>query len=81
MEKGEEMRSLYERLLQQITLYNQCRNNIDFEKAKRLSELVMDINDLAIRLGILRDGDAESELMDMEMKLKYQGKSKSIIFV
>jgi hypothetical protein len=80
MERMEEMGSLYEKLLQQITLYNQYKNNIDFEKAEKLSRLLMDINNLAIRLGVYK-GDVESELNDMETKLRHEEKNKSIRFI
>jgi len=80
MEVMEETGSLYEKLLQQITLYNQYKNNIDFEKAQKLSKLLMDINNLAIKLGIYR-GDVESELNAMETKLRHEEKNKSIIFI
>ena len=80
MERMEEMGSLYEKLLQQITLYNQYKNNIDFEKAQKLSKHLMDINNLAIKLGVYR-GDVESELNAMETKLRYEERNKSIIFI
>ncbi|MCL4376431.1 hypothetical protein M1558_02995 [Candidatus Parvarchaeota archaeon] len=80
MEMMEEMGSLYEKLLQQITLYNQYKNNIDFEKAQKLSKLLMDINNLAIKLGVYR-GDVESELNAMETKLRHEERNKSIIFI
>ena len=80
MERMEEMGDLYEKLLQQITLYNQYKNNIDFEKAQKLSKLLMDINNLAIKLGVYR-GDVESELNAMETKLRHEERNKSIIFI
>ncbi|MCL4372797.1 hypothetical protein M1384_01900 [Candidatus Parvarchaeota archaeon] len=80
MERMEEMGSLYEKLLQQITLYNQYKNNIDFEKAQKLSKHLMDINNLAIKLGVYR-GDVESELNAMETKLRHEERNKSIIFI
>ncbi len=80
MEMMEEKESLYEKLLQQITLYNQYKNNIDFEKAQKLSKLLMNINNLAIKLGVYK-GDVESELNNMETKLRNEEKNKSIIFI
>ncbi|MGC8533255.1 MAG: hypothetical protein ACP5MV_01325 [Candidatus Parvarchaeum sp.] len=80
MERMEETGSLYEKLLQQITLYNQYKNNIDFEKAQKLSRLLMNINNLAIKLGVYR-GDVESELNSMETKLRNEERNKSIIFI
>ncbi|MCL4397044.1 hypothetical protein M1494_01725 [Candidatus Parvarchaeota archaeon] len=80
MEMMEETGSLYEKLLQQITLYNQYKNNIDFEKAQKLSKLLMDINNLAIKLGVYH-GDVESELNAMETKLRHEERNKSIIFI
>lgn len=80
MEMAEEAGSLYEKLLQQITLYNQYKNNIDFEKAQKLSRLLMNINNLAIKLGVYR-GDVESELNSMETKLRNEERNKSIIFI
>ncbi len=80
MERMEETGSLYEKLLQQITLYNQYKNNIDFEKAQKLSKLLMNINNLAIKLGVYR-GDVESELNNMETKLRNEERNKSIIFI
>ncbi|MEM0143224.1 MAG: hypothetical protein QXL94_04655 [Candidatus Parvarchaeum sp.] len=80
MEMMEETGSLYEKLLQQITLYNQYKNNIDFEKAKKLSRLLMDINNLAIKLGVYK-GDPESELTDMEVKLRHKEMNRSVIFL
>jgi hypothetical protein len=80
MEIVEETGNLYEKLLQQITLYNQYKNNVDFEKAKKVSKLLMDINNLAIKMGIYR-GDAESELTAMEVKLRDEERNKSIIFI
>jgi hypothetical protein len=80
MEVMEEKESLYEKLLQQITLYNQYKNNIDFEKAERVSRLLMDINNLAIRLGVYR-GDPEAELTNMQIKLKHEEKNKPIHFI
>ncbi|MCL4361966.1 MAG: hypothetical protein OH338_01650 [Candidatus Parvarchaeota archaeon] len=80
MEMMEEKGSLYEKLLQQITLYNQYKNNIDFEKAQKLSKLLMNINNLAIKLGVYK-GDVESELNNMETKLRDEERNKSIIFI
>ena len=80
MEMMEEKGSLYEKLLKQITLYNQYKNNIDFEKAQKLSKLLMNINNLAIKLGVYK-GDVESELNNMETKLRNEEKNKSIIFI
>ena len=74
------MKSLYEKLLQQITLYNQYRNNVDFEKAKRLSELLVNINNLAVRVGISR-GDVESQLSEMEFQLGSIERNRSIVFL
>ena len=80
MEMMEETGSLYEKLLQQITLYNQYKNNIDFEKAQKLSKLLMNINNLAIKLGVYK-GDVESELNAMETRLRHEERNKSIIFI
>ena len=80
MERMEEMGDLYEKLLQQITLYNQYKNNIDFEKAQKLSKLLMDINNLAIKVGVYR-GDVEAELNAMETKLRSEERNKSIAFI
>lgn len=80
MEMMEETGSLYEKLLEQITLYNQYKNNVDFKKAEKVSRLLMDINNLAVKLGVYR-GDVESELTDMKVKLKHKDRSKSITFV
>jgi hypothetical protein len=80
MGKKEEVKSLYEKLLQQITLYNQYRNNVDFEKAKRLSELLVNINNLAVRVGISR-GDVESQLSEMEFQLGSIERNRSIVFL
>ena len=80
MEIVEETGNLYEKLLQQITLYNQYKNNIDFEKAQKLSKLLMNINNLAIKLGVYK-GDVESELNNMETKLRDEERNKSIIFI
>ncbi|MCL5420718.1 MAG: hypothetical protein M1284_03135 [Candidatus Parvarchaeota archaeon] len=80
MERMEEIGGLHEKLLQQITLYNQYKNNVEFEKAKKLSELLMNINNLAIRLG-MSNGDAESELSEMEVKLRSKNRNRAIIFI
>lgn len=80
MEKTGEIKELYERILEQITLYNQYKNNINFEKAKKLSELLMNINNLAVKLGVYM-GDAELQLVEMEGQLKSKNKTRSIVFV
>ncbi len=80
MEEMEEMSSVYKKLLEQITLYNQYKNNIDFEKARKLSEIIVNINNLAIKLGLF-EGDAESELTEMQTKLEYKDKNRTILFV
>ncbi len=80
MEKTGEIKELYERILEQITLYNQYKNNINFEKAKKLSELLMNINNLAVKLGVYM-GDAELQLVEMEGQLKSKDKTRSIVFV
>ncbi|EFD92519.1 MAG: hypothetical protein CSMARM5_0095 [Candidatus Parvarchaeum acidophilus ARMAN-5_'5-way FS'] len=80
MEKTEEMNSLYEKLLEQITLYNQFKNNVSFEKAQKLSELLVKINNLAVKVGISH-GDVEAQLMEMEMQLQSIDKNRSIIFI
>ena len=80
MEKMGETKSLYEKLLQQITLYNQYRNNIDFEKAKKLSELLVNINNLAVKVGVTQ-GDAGLQLAEVETQLQSMYKNASIVFV
>ncbi len=76
----EEIKSLYEKLLEQITLYNQYKNNVDFEKAKKMSELLVNINNLAVRVGISQ-GDVEAKLEEMELQLRSIEKNRAVVFI
>jgi hypothetical protein len=75
----EEFEKLYERVLENMTLYNQYQNNISFDKAKLAGELIVRINDLAVKNGLLK-GDAIDGLYDLEERLKNEGKSAIVLF-
>lgn len=75
----EEFEKLYERVLENMTLYNQYQNNISFDKAKLAGELIVRINDLAVKNGLLK-GDAINGLYDLEERLKNEGKSAIVLF-
>ena len=75
----EEFEKLYERVLENMTLYNQYQNNIDFDKAKLVGELIVKINDLAIKNGISK-GDVVESLYNLEEKLRNEEKSSIALF-
>ncbi|MCL5009478.1 MAG: hypothetical protein M1433_00635 [Candidatus Parvarchaeota archaeon] len=76
----EELKKLYERVLENFTLYNQYRNNIEFNEAYELGELLLRINNLAVRNGLYR-GDIRGPLSDFEQKLKSDEKNKNVLFI
>ncbi len=81
MDKGvEELKKLYERLLEHITLYNQYRNNVGFDKAVELSKRLVRINDLAIKNGTYK-GDLETDLSDFENKLISEKNNRAVLFI
>jgi predicted patatin/cPLA2 family phospholipase len=77
--ENEEFEKLYERVLENMTLYNQYQNNIDFDKAKLVGELIVKINDLAIKNGISK-GDVVESLYNLEEKLRNEEKSSIALF-
>ena len=80
MERGDELKKLYEKVLENITLYNQYHNNVDYERACEISELIVKINNLAIKNGVFK-GDLKSDLADFEQKLMSQERNRSVLFV
>ncbi|MCL4399558.1 hypothetical protein M1293_03595 [Candidatus Parvarchaeota archaeon] len=80
MEDEEELKELYRKVLENMTLYNQYRNNVKFDKASEISELVMKINDLAIKNGIY-NGDLKSEFSKFEKQLEEQERNRAVCFL
>jgi hypothetical protein len=76
----EELKKLYERVLENFTLYNQYRNNVAFAEAYKISEMLLRINNLAIKNGLYK-GDLDGSLSDFEMKLESDERNKSVLFV
>ncbi len=80
MEDRSEIARLYQKVLEHITLYNQYENDVNFEEAKKISELILKINNLAIRYGKFR-GRLDEELETFENKLESLQRNRSVLFV
>ncbi len=80
MEKGEELKKLYERVLEHFTLYNQYQNNVPYDRAYEISQMIMRINNLAIKNGIYK-GDPKTYLSDFEHKLQSEERNRSVLFI
>ncbi len=80
MEDSSEITQLYQRVLEQVTLYNQYKNDVNFEEAKKISELVLKINNLAIKYGKFK-GSLNEELETFENKLESLERNRSVMFL
>jgi hypothetical protein len=76
----EEAKKLYEKVLEQITLYNQYKNNVSFDRAYEISKLIVRINNLAIKNGLYK-GDPQTYLSDFEHKLESEERNRAVLFI
>ncbi|MCL5101432.1 MAG: hypothetical protein M1348_02375 [Candidatus Parvarchaeota archaeon] len=79
MEK-EEFRELCRRVLENFTLYNQYQNNVPYDRAYEISQMILRINNLAIKNGRYK-GDLKTYLMDFEHKLQSEDRNRAVLFV
>ncbi len=76
----DEVKRLYERVLENVTLYNQYENNVDFTKAYEISRMLLRINNMAIKNGLYR-GDIKASLEELEALLKSHENNKPVYFI
>lgn len=76
----EELKKLYQRVLENFTLYNQYQNNVPYDRACEISQLVLRINNLAIKNGRYR-GDLKTYLADFEHKLQSEDRNRAVLFI
>ncbi len=80
MEKQDELKKLYERVLEHFTLYNQFQNNVPYDRAYEISQLILRINNLAIKNGLYK-GDTKRYLSDFEHKLESEDRNRAVLFI
>jgi hypothetical protein len=80
MGEEEELRKLYEKLLEHFVLYNQFQNNIPYDRAYEISQLILRINNLAIKNGLYK-GDLKRSLSDFEHKLESEERNRAVLFI
>lgn len=80
MGKESELEKLYEKVLEHFTLYNQYQNNVEYDRAYEISELLLKINNLAIKNGRYK-GDPTRYLSDFEHKLESEDRNRGVLFV
>ncbi len=76
----DEAKILYEKLLENFTLYNQYKNNVPFADAYKISKMLLRINNLAIENGLYM-GDVDGPLNDFVIKLESEERNRDMLFV